>query len=457
MEQFSVKLDGLSQRISEEERIMKALSRLEGNIWSVRSCLSFQVGCQQNINNNLKKLADTVSECQRTTGSMKKALGDVRREYIKTENTITGKRKVELPTLDDLIDAAQTVGVGLAFSVLNPGMGLGYMINHILSEHGETERENDVGKGDFKLKEFERGHNDVFKKNKSETHKREYERKDGKWVENKDKREDIIVDEDHPYQEKEKSDEEKKKDKKKELLDSITLYEHTISRKGSLLHAGVEEEFENGAYSANADFMKAEASAGFKVTARAIEGEVGVGLTALALDAQGRLGSEYNNVHASGEFVAGKAEAKASAAFGFTEDGFELGASASAEAIAAEVSGKAGVTVGGTEVNVGGSLNFGIGAHAKVGLEDGKLSFDIGASVGVGGSVQLEIDMSKTVDYVIDNAENIKNTVCEAASDVYNVASEAVEKAGEAVSDFADGVGDAISSGWSKAKKLWPF
>ena len=448
MEQFSVKLDGLSQRISEEERIMKALSRLEGNIWSVRSCLSFQVGCQQNINNNLKKLADTVSECQRTTGSMKKALGDVRREYIKTEKTITGKRKVELPTLDDLIDAAQTVGVGLAFNVLNPGLGLGYLVGHILSEHGETETEHGALKGDFKLKEYDRAHNDVFKKNKSITYKKGYD---------DDTFKKIIVDEDHPYQEEEKSDEEKKKDKTKDFLDSITLYENSISRKGSLLHAGVEEEFENGAYSANADFMKAEASAGFKVTARAIEAEVGVGLTALALDAQGRLGSEYNNVHASGEFVAGKVEAKASAGIGLTDKGLELGASASAEAIAAEISGKAGVTVGGTEVNVGGSLNFGVGAHAKVGLQDGKFSFDIGASVGVGGSVQLEIDMSKTVDYVIDNAENIKNTVCEAASDVYNVASEAVEKAGEAVSDFADGVGDAISSGWSKAKKLWPF
>ncbi len=40
---------------------------------------------------------------------------------------------------------------------------------------------------------------------------------------------------------------------------------------------------------------------------------------------------------------------------------------------------------------------MGIGAHAEVGVKDWKISFDVGASFGIGGSVKLEVDLSGTV------------------------------------------------------------
>jgi hypothetical protein len=78
---------------------------------------------------------------------------------------------------------------------------------------------------------------------------------------------------------------------------------------------------------------------------------------------------------------------------------------ASAEAIAGEISGKVGAKVLGTDVGVSGSLNYGVGAHANIGFSDGKLSLDVGATLGVGASVKLDIDVSGTVNAVCDGAK----------------------------------------------------
>lgn len=71
-----------------------------------------------------------------------------------------------------------------------------------------------------------------------------------------------------------------------------------------------------------------------------------------------------------------------------------------------EASATAGATIAGTSVNAKGSVKVGIGAHADVGYSDGVLSLDIGASLGIGVGVSLEIDFSGTVDAVADFAGN---------------------------------------------------
>ena len=43
-----------------------------------------------------------------------------------------------------------------------------------------------------------------------------------------------------------------------------------------------------------------------------------------------------------------------------------------------------------------------MGAHANVGYKDGKLSLDVGATLGVGASVKLEVDIGGTIDAVKD-------------------------------------------------------
>ena len=134
-------------------------------------------------------------------------------------------------------------------------------------------------------------------------------------------------------------------------------------------------------------------------------------MTALHLDAEGHVGNDM--LGASGNVTAdiGKVAAVASATAGMFNEKGELDprmkVKASAEAIAIEAKGEAGVTVLGTEAKVSGSVNVGVGAHADVGYEDGKLSFDIGASLGVGVSVGFEVDIGGTVDAVKDFAKSV--------------------------------------------------
>jgi hypothetical protein len=92
----------------------------------------------------------------------------------------------------------------------------------------------------------------------------------------------------------------------------------------------------------------------------------------------------------------------------FDEDGNfspELKASASAEAIAAQADASAGITVAGIEANVTGKIGVGIGAHADAGYADGKLTLEVGAYVGVGGSVGIEVDVGAAVDAVCTGAK----------------------------------------------------
>ena len=52
-------------------------------------------------------------------------------------------------------------------------------------------------------------------------------------------------------------------------------------------------------------------------------------------------------------------------------------------------------------------MNFGIGAHADIGIVDHKIKCDIGASLGVGASIGFEIDTGGVVNAVSDMAKAI--------------------------------------------------
>ena len=88
-----------------------------------------------------------------------------------------------------------------------------------------------------------------------------------------------------------------------------------------------------------------------------------------------------------------------------------LYAGASAEAIAGEITGAVGGKILGTQVEASGSLNYGIGAHAKVGYKDGKISLDVGATLGVGASASVEIDIGGTVKAIGGQAKAAWNKV----------------------------------------------
>lgn len=146
-----------------------------------------------------------------------------------------------------------------------------------------------------------------------------------------------------------------------------------------------------------------------------INAEIGASVTAIEVEIEQQvIGNDMLGVNVEGTATAGKAEAKAEAgAQIFNTDGdldMQLGASLSAEAIAGEIEGKAAVNILGGEVGVKGGLNFGVGAHADIGFNDGVFRMDVGASFGVGASVGLEVDIGGMANTVVDGAVALWDT-----------------------------------------------
>lgn len=170
-----------------------------------------------------------------------------------------------------------------------------------------------------------------------------------------------------------------------------------------------------------------------------VNAEIGASVTVLEVNGEAQLvGNENLGINVEGDIVVGKAEAKAEAtAQVFGEDGkldVQFGASASAEAIAAEAKGSVGVNVLGGEVAATGGVNFGVGAHADVGYRDGVFKCDVGASLGVGVSLDLEVDVGGMVDTVCDTAEAVGDYAVEA----WDTASGYISDGWDYVSDIAD-------------------
>lgn len=198
---------------------------------------------------------------------------------------------------------------------------------------------------------------------------------------------------------------------KKSLSASVSLYDGTFTNDflggGSVnVVVGNAEAHANisaGLYVVGAD--------GEKKFSPGVNAEVGASVTALDIDwEQQWLGDEMLGVNSEVEVKVGDVGAKADiGAQLYGEDGKlkpQFGASAKAEATAAELEGSVGVNVLGGEVGVSGSVSVGIGAHADVGYKDGKFKFDVGASLGVGVSVGMEVDVGGMVDTVCDAAES---------------------------------------------------
>lgn len=178
--------------------------------------------------------------------------------------------------------------------------------------------------------------------------------------------------------------------------------------------------------------------------------EAGVSASLFEANGEARLGNQYLGAYANAGVEVGHVEASVGVSAGLYDgDGNfnpSLGASAEAEAVLAQASGSVGGTVMGTDVGVAGSIGVGLGAHANVGLQDGVLSVDLGAYVGVGGSVGLTIDFNDTYDTIVG---------------AWDATTEVVGEAWDAASDWAsdtwDTATDWASDAWDTATSWWPF
>lgn len=112
-----------------------------------------------------------------------------------------------------------------------------------------------------------------------------------------------------------------------------------------------------------------------------------------------------------GDVTVGKVDAEVKASVGlFNPDGTlnpRAKLEASAEATLVEANARANVDVLGVNTTVEGGVTVGVGGHADFGYSDGVVSADVGASLGVGFSLKVEIDVGGAVDAAKGVCESI--------------------------------------------------
>lgn len=422
MENFAVKLSGLRQGIEEEQKMEGQLSALESDIRSVRNGLGFQIKGKANLQNTLKRLADDVNYYESDIKQLRRTLEEVHDEYEKTERRICGYVNDHPITKEDVEEALTTVGEGYAISALfGPVVGTGWLIKEILKDE-EREIKHEVPSYEHKLWD-KWGGDKKDKKDNLAKYKTEF------YLNKEAEERDRLKKAKEESKSEEEKEEDKKRKKKTDFLENITIWSGSIKKEGSLLHFGKDGDVETdwGNYSYSADFMKAEASGSLEITGGGIEAEIGVALSAFTAEAEAQLGSDMLGLHGKAGIEAGKAEAKGSLGVGLWDENGNFNPKTSvelsAEAIVAEASLTGGVDIGGVKVDAKGSVNFGLGAHADIGLRDGKFSVDIGASLGVGASIKFDVDISGAIEY----------------------AGDALNEVGEAIGDFVGDVGKGLN------------
>jgi len=113
-------------------------------------------------------------------------------------------------------------------------------------------------------------------------------------------------------------------------------------------------------------------------------------------EGKGRLGSEDLNLNAEAEGNYAAANANAAVAVGCVDGKPVAKAELSVEANLVEVKGSVGADLVVMDVKATGSLKLGVGAKAEFAIEDGTVKCDLGASLGVGFEVGVEVSAKDT-------------------------------------------------------------
>lgn len=138
------------------------------------------------------------------------------------------------------------------------------------------------------------------------------------------------------------------------------------------------------------------------------------------------------HAEASG-YVGAVAEGNASANFTIDKNGINAGLDAEIGAYAAKGEISGGFNIFGVDIGLKAEGKVGAGAEAGIGFEDGKFYANLGATLGIGGSVGVEIDFSEAID-------NVSNFIDENSEKI----GDAVEAVGDTIGDAVDAVGDTI-------------
>lgn len=394
MSEFKVKIQGLKNAADQEEKLQNELQNIYDSVIGQRNSISFKISATGNIRQRLSNVSNGISREQRTLRKMYDNLSKAADLYEKTENKICATAEDGRVSFLEKLKVTNETGI-------KPSADIDIVDKIKNSSLPANNRWKQMAE---KLKKFEDDHKKTWKKG--------YYGQNGR------------------YYDVDGADENTQRSKRYEELSSMEKAATIASVGGNVSIAAwsIDNQGSNGwasgSYYVSAAEATAEGSAyaglysydadGHKHFTPGIGAKIGVGFTAFSASAQGQLGSEYLNAHGNVSVEAGKVGADAEVNVGlFDKNGKlnpQIGVNASAEALLAEASASAGFTLTGTSVDVKGSINFGVGAHADIGFTDGRFHMDIGASLGIGVGIKLDIDMSGTINAIADTAKSVWNT-----------------------------------------------
>ena len=391
MSEFRLRPSNMRTVSTEQTQIAAQMSQLEQEILRVRSGLSFEVGSKERIRQRLKTAGDCTGESAGHLRSAAQVLANITDTYEATEQNLAGlpvSKETYLPICDaetvlSILPGLVGIGAGVTITPATP------------SNPGTVDSVVDAV---------------------------------SRFFQHKDK--DHFPTGDVPIADREKNAWQKtfvsqnEKDLGKSQMDPLLVWGGSVEKSGSLL--GMEGEAlvgdADGTYAQRSyGVLQRDAYAqlygglfvmgedGEKIFAPALGAALGLSLSGLTAAGEARLGSDLLGVKVSGDATLGKLNAEAKGAVSLRdEDGNldpTLHGEAALEALAFEASGAAVGQILGTEIGVQGSVTVGVGVHAEAGYQDGVFSLEIGAALGVGGSVGLVIDVGGTVDAVCDGAK----------------------------------------------------
>ncbi|WP_029200345.1 hypothetical protein [Oribacterium sp. NK2B42] len=424
MSNFNVDTDGLRSAAGICDGISGNISNLGDQINDVRASLYGTIGKYSGVMSALNTCYSNAKRCSTKVNQYGNVGMRIANEYANTENTISGKMKLDkfgnitsgnriaqASVISDIFDGSWLPKI---ISIVQFAIPISALYFRYLFGLGALNAEeivpNDVINAKIKLRKNE------GTKYKWDLQKKKFieeKSKDGK-EKNPLKKEYSLID--HEWDSKNKKWVESEKEAKKKgfagMEKEVTIHKWKASTPSGEFWGGKGTlQGKYGKLEGSVDVSKWETEASGYVGLLAAGGTLGASYTAFNAEGLAQLGSDDFGGYLKGTVTVGKIEGKATGSVGLFDKygNFKPNAMAEAslEAIAGEISGKAGIKVAGIDAGLTGSLNYGIGAHAKVGYSDGKLSVDIGATLGVGGSVKLDIDVSGAVNAVCGEAKAV--------------------------------------------------
>ena len=398
MSEFKMKPQRARATVQDMNSIARQMKNLEDEILKIQRGLSFEVAQKERIRQRLRTAGNNTAKQYKGIYNSSSTLNNIVNIYETTERRLSGSKVPQYEMLrDTLIDNIKNdislmpifpfAPSGFIPSIIAPGRVEDKLPCEITYGYEKSEVENKFGKGSWDFDE------DKYKLKREEKET---------YVSINNEHDEVKQSKIEPF----KLWQEKWKDTKSELHAEGTVGDKDGSHanyKFDVLKREASAEIYAGLY-------YTDPSTGEKKLRAAAGASVGYTLSALSTSAEAQLGDSNLGLYVKGEAAAGKVEAKASGVIGLRDAEGKFNPTAhgklSVEAIAAEASVKGGIKVAGADVGVKASVNVGIGAHAEAGYKDGVFSLDIGASVGIGGSVKLEVDVDGMVDAVCGKVQS---------------------------------------------------